>query len=96
MIERRTILVLFLLLPFQPQVCSGFIDVFETVFLSLSDFIGEGPLCRLRGKIRDDSDVDKIEKSGGCGLEYTEMGWETSVVVAPLHVRVATSQKTIS
>ena len=71
------VLVLFLLFPFQPQVCSDFIDVFQTVFLSLSDFIGEGPLCRLRGKICDDSDVDKIEKSGGCGLEYTGMGWET-------------------
>lgn len=71
------IIVLFLLFPFQPQVCSDFIVLFQTIFLSLSDFIGEGPLCWLRDKICDDSDVDKIEKSGGCGLEYTEMGWET-------------------
>ena len=39
------ILVLFLLFPFQPQVCSDFVDVFQTVFLSLSDFIGEGPFA---------------------------------------------------
>jgi len=71
------ILLLSLLFPFQAQVCSDFIVVFQTVFLSLSDFIGEGPSCRLRDKICDDSDVDKLEKSGGCGLEYTEMGRET-------------------
>jgi len=46
------------------------------VFLSLSDFVGAVPLCNLQDKICDDSDVDKIEKSDGCGLEYTEMGWE--------------------
>jgi hypothetical protein len=71
------ILVHSLLFQIQAQVCSDFIVVFQTVFLSLSDFIGEGPLCRQQDKICDDSDVDKIEKSGGCGLEYTEMGWET-------------------
>jgi hypothetical protein len=69
-----SILVLSLLFPFYAQVCSHFIVVFQTVFLALSDFIGEAPLCRLQDKICDDSDVEKIEKSGACGTEYTEIG----------------------
>lgn len=53
---------------FRLEVCSHFVVAFQMAFLPLSAFIGKDSLYRLEDEIYDDSEFDKIEKSGVGGV----------------------------